>query len=95
MRYLKVVLITLMFAFAGTAMAATDLNKAEKEYTVKGIIVKLDKEKGVGTLLEQRTNKLVSFRFSKDMKEKNIDTLKIGVDVEFTYVKGDSLTASK
>ena len=94
MRYLKTAIITLVFAFTHTAMAGTAQPRAGIENTMRGIVVKLDMKEGAGTLKQEYTNKLVSFRFAKELTEKRIDLPKVGTVVEFTYILNDDNIAA-
>lgn len=96
MRYLKTVIITLMFIFTNSALAAPGFNKAGKESTLRGTVVKLDKEKGTGILKEEYTNRLVTFRFADELKENLSELPRAGTVVEFTYIKNnDNIAATE
>ena len=84
MRYLKTGIIALLFALTQSALAETAPYTAVTDTTVKGRIISLDRDKGAGILRQDQTNKLVHFRFASKIKDKNVDSLKVGHVVEFT-----------
>ena len=95
MRYLKIAVISLVFTFAHTSMAGTTQYKSGTENTMRGVIVELDAAAGTGILKQELTNKLVSFRFAEEFKEKRIDMPKVGTVVEFTYILNDDSIAAR
>ena len=80
MRYIKLIFITLVLAFANAAIAGGG-------NTVRGTIVDIDMATGTGTLKQENTNKLVSFRFADNLKDSRMELPKAGTVVEFTYTR--------
>lgn len=74
--------------FVNTGMAA------KTESTVHGMVVRFDSDTGKGTLRQELTNKLIPFRFTRDLMENRADLPKVGAVVEFTYIQKEGSVAS-